>query len=129
MGIRIFIIDEHRSARKMLARRLESLPDMDVVGTACDGEEGLRQIELLCPDVVLVDTKMKKANGMDVCRRACSTNGGRYVAILTSYIDPEERRMAYQAGVKGYLLKEVGTQRLVQWIRQAAGDEGGPSQG
>ena len=67
-------------------------------------------------DVVLVDTKMKRADGMDICRRACaSTNGGK-VAILTSYIDPEERRLAYQAGVSGYLLKEVDTPNLARWI-------------
>ena len=51
MSIRVFIIDEHRSARRMLARRLASLPDMDVVGSTCDGEEGLRQIQGLRPDV------------------------------------------------------------------------------
>ena len=95
--------------------------DMDVVGTTCDGEEGLRQIEVLCPDVVLLDTKMRRADGMDVCRRACSTNGGPKVAVLTSYTDPEERRLAFQAGVNGYLLKEVDTTKLVQWIRKLAG--------
>ena len=116
MSIRVFIIDEHTRARQMLARRLASLPGLDVVGTTCDGESGLRQIEELHPDVVLLDTKMKRSGGMDICRRACAiTNGGK-VAILTSYIDPEERRLAYQAGVAGYLLKEVDTPNLARWI-------------
>ena len=116
MSIRVFIIDEHTRARQMLARRLASLPGLEVVGTTCDGEGGLRQIEKLHPDVVLLDTKMKRADGMDICRRACaSTNGGK-IAILTSYIDPEERRLAYQAGVSGYLLKEVDTPNLARWI-------------
>ena len=116
MSIRIFILDEHRSARQMLARRLASLPDMDVVGTTCDGEAGLRQIEKLRPDVVLLDTKMKRADGLDICRRACANAHGGKIAILTSYIDPEERRLAYQAGVHGYLLKEVDTPNLARWI-------------
>ena len=116
MSIRIFIIDEHRSARQMLARRLTSLPDMDVVGSTCDAEEGLRQIEERHPDLVLLETKMKRADGMDICRRACSSTNGGKVAILTSYIDPEERRLAYQAGVHAYLLKEVDTPNLARWI-------------
>ena len=58
----------------MLARRLTSLPDLEVMGTTCDGERGLRQIEELNPDVVLLDTK------------ACSGNGESKLAILTSYL-------------------------------------------
>ena len=116
MSIRVFIIDEHTRARRMLARRLSSLPGLEVVGTTCDGARGLRQIEELQPDVVLLDTKMKQADGLDICRRACANANGGKVAILTSYIDPEERRLAYQAGVHGYLLKEVDTPNLARWI-------------
>ena len=124
MSIRVFIIDEHTRARQMLARRLASLPGLDVVGTTCDGEIGLRQIEELRPDVVLLDTKMKRADGMDICQRACAkTNRGK-IAILTSYIDPEERRLAYQAGVSGYLLKQVDTPNLARWINLLVGDHG-----
>ncbi len=54
---------------------------------------------------------------MAVCRRACSSSNGVKVAVLTSYSDPEERRQAYQAGASGYLLKEVNTPKLAQWIR------------
>ena len=70
--------------------------------------------------MVLLDTKMRKADGMDVCRRACSTNGGAKVAVLTSYHDPEERRFASEAGVNGYFLKDVDTAMLAQWIRHLA---------
>ena len=117
MSIRVFIIDEHTRSRQMVARRLASLQGLEVVGTTCDGERGLRQIEQLHPDVVLLDPKMKRADGMDICRRACSGNGESQVAILTSYLDPEERRLAYQDGVSGYLLKEVDTPNLARWIR------------
>ena len=123
MSIRVFIIDEHTRARRMLARRLASLPGLEVVGTTCDGDKGLRQIEELRPDVVLLDTKMKRADGMDVCRRACSANGASKVAVLTSYIDPEERRLAYQAGVSGYLLKDVDTPNLARWINLLVGHD------
>jgi DNA-binding NarL/FixJ family response regulator len=120
MTIRIFIIDEHAAAREMLARRLSSLPDMDVLGTTGDGGHGLRQIKELRPDVVLVDIKMRNADGMEVCRKACATSSSTRVAVLTSYIDPEERRMVRQAGGRGYLLKKVDTLRLAQCIRRLA---------
>ncbi len=128
MSIRIFLIDEHRSAREMLARRLASCPDMEVVGNTDDAEEGLRQISQLRPDLVLLDVKMKNADGMEVCRRACSSSGVK-VAVLTSYTDPEEHRQASLAGARGYLLKEVDTPKLAQWIRllaSATGEESKP---
>jgi DNA-binding NarL/FixJ family response regulator len=121
MSVRIFIIDEHPLAREMLARRLGSRPDMKVVGTSGDAERGLRQIEELRPDVVLLDIKMHQADGLEVCRRACSIANGAKVAILTSYVDAAERRMARQAGAQGYLLKEVDTPKLVRWIRRLVG--------
>ncbi len=84
MNIRIFLIDEHRPSREMLARRLTSLEDMEVVGTTRDSEEGLRLVSQLRPDLVLLDVKMKNADGMEVCRRAYSSGHGTQVAVLTS---------------------------------------------
>ncbi len=121
MSIRIFLIDEHHSARRILARRLASMPGLDVVGSTCDGEEAIRDIAGLSPDVVLIDTKMKQADGIDLCRRALAADKQAKVAILTSYLDPDERRQAYQAGVDGYLLKDVDTDNLANWIRLAVG--------
>lgn len=120
-GIRLLIIDEHVDAGNTLARRLSSIPGFQVVGTTADAEEGLRQIGVLLPDLVLLDTKMTHADGLDVCRRACSQLGGHRVAVLTSYGDPSDIRKAQEAGAKGYFLKEVNTQRLAREIRRLAG--------
>ena len=119
MSIRIFLIDEHRTARENLARRLASMPGLDVVGSTCDGEKAIRDIAGLSPDVVLIDTKMKQADGIDLCRRALAADKQATVAILTSYLDADERRQAYQAGVNGYLLKDVDTDNLANWLRMA----------
>ncbi len=127
MGIRIFLIDEHRPSREMLARRLASCPGLHVVGSTGDAECGLRQISQSRPDLVLLEVKMKKVDGIDICRRACSSSIGSKVAVLTSYSDPEERRQAYLAGASGYLLKEVDTPKLAQWIRLLASATGGES--
>ena len=119
MTIRILLIDEHRTAREILARRLDSMPSMDVVGSTCDGDRAIREIEGLNPDVVLIDTKMKQADGMDICRRALAADPQPTVAVLTSYLDPDERRLAYEVGVNGYLLKDVDTSNLTDWIKLA----------
>lgn len=119
MRIRIFLIEERRPAREILARRMASMPGLEVVGSTCDGEEAIRAIGGLNPDVVLIDTKMKQADGIDLCRRVLAADEQTKVAILTSYVDPDERRQAYQAGVTGYLLKDVDTVNLANWIRLA----------
>ena len=119
MSIRIFLIDEHGPVRKILARRLASMPGLDVIGSTCDSEEAIREIAGLSPDVVLIDTKMKQADGIDICRRALAAGEQTKVAVLTSYLDPDERRQAYRAGVNGYLLKDVDTGNLANWIRLA----------
>ena len=119
--MRVLIIDENKAIREILARRLASSPNVEVVGSTGDSEEGLRQIKELAPDVVLLDTKMRNANGMAVCRRACAANGKAKVAVLTSYDDLEERRMANQLGASGYFLKEVGTVMLVAQLRRMVG--------
>ena len=123
MSIRIFLIDEHGPARKILARRLASMPGLDVVGSTCDGEQAIREIAGLNPDVVLIDTKMKQADGIELCRRALAADEQAKVAVLTSYLDPDERRQAYQAGVNSYLLKDVDTDNLADWIRLTVDDD------
>lgn len=119
MTIRIFLIDEHRPTREILARRLASMPGLDVVGSTCNGDEAIREIEGLSPDVVLIETKMKQADGIDICRRALAADDQATIAVLTSYLDPDERRQAYQVGVDGYLLKDVDTGNLANWIKLA----------
>ena len=110
----------------MLVRRLASLPGLEVVGATGDAAEGLFQVKALHPDVVLLDIKMNRADGVEVCRRVSST-GGAKVAILTSYIDAEERRNAKKAGALSYLLKDADTRKLALNIRRLQADRGGPS--
>ncbi len=86
MSIRIFLIDENPPVREILARRLASMPGLDVVGSTSDGEEAIRDIAGLSPDVVLIDTKMKQANGIDICRRALAAGDRTKVTVLTSYL-------------------------------------------
>jgi len=79
--------------------------------------------------VVLIDTKMKQGDGIDLCRRVLAAGKQAVVAILTSYLDPNERRQVYQAGVNGYPLKDVDTNNLANWIRSAANRNPNVTQG
>ncbi len=79
--------------------------------------------------MVLIDTKMKQGDGIDLCRRALAAGKQAVVAILTSYLDPNERRQVYQAGVNGYPLKDVDTNNLANWIRSAANRNPNVTQG
>ena len=97
------------------------MPGLDVVGSTGNGDDAIRDIAGLNPDVVLIDTKMKQTDGIDLCRKALAAGKQTTVAILTSYLDADERRKAYQAGVNGYLLKDVDTENLAAWIRLAVG--------
>ena len=69
-------------------QRLSTLDDMEILGSTGDGEEGLQRISQLQPDLVLLDTKMKKTDGMELCRRVIDAAQGAKVAVLTSYGDP-----------------------------------------
>ena len=83
-----------------------------MVGFTSDSEAAIREIVTLSPDLVLIDTKMKQADAMGVCRRVLGAGEQIKVAVLTSHRGPDERRQACEAGVEGYLLKIVNPHSL-----------------
>ena len=87
------------------------------MGFTSDSEAAIREIVTLFPDLLLIDTKMKQADAMGVCRRVLGAGEQIKVAVLTSHRGPDERRQACEAGVEGYLLKIVDTNNLSDWIR------------
>ncbi len=87
------------------------------MGFTSDSEAAIREIVTLFPDLLLIDTKMKQADAMGVCRRVLGADEQIKVAVLTSHRGPDERRQACEAGVEGYLLKIVDTNNLSDWIR------------
>ena len=88
-----------------------------MVGFTSDSEAAIREIVMLFPDLVLIDTKMKQSDAMGVCRRVLGADEQIKVAVLISHRGPDERRQACGAGVEGYLLKIVDTNNLSDWIR------------
>jgi DNA-binding NarL/FixJ family response regulator len=99
------------------------VPDIEVVAEASDGEEAVEVIEREKPDVVLLDLRMPKLDGVGVLRTLRERNAARPTLILTTFDDDAILFEAVRAGAKGWLLKDVSLERLAGAIRTLS--EGG----
>ena len=115
--IRIVIADDHAVVRQGTRSLLEREKDLEVVGEAGDGEEAVKLIEQLCPDVAIVDIAMPKLNGIEVTRRIKPSCPSTAVLILSAYDDDEYVFALLEAGAAGYLLKDVDSREVVEAVR------------
>jgi DNA-binding NarL/FixJ family response regulator len=115
--LRVLIIDEHEKVRQALEARLQTANDMEVVGCTGCWQEGIHQAVEHVADVVLLETKRSDEQGMAALRRLQAECPYTYVVVLTSYPDPKEKVEALEAGASRYLLKEIGSDYLLQEIR------------
>lgn len=113
------IVDEHPMVRRGLASFLATTPDLDLVAEARDGEEAVLYCERERPDVVLMDLKMPRMNGIDATRAIKERCPEIQVIALTSFAEEGLIQDALQAGAVSYLLKDVGAEELGQAIRDA----------
>ncbi|CUH94454.1 hypothetical protein P22_0520 [Propionispora sp. 2/2-37] len=117
MFINILIADDHALLRQGIRKVLELEPDFSVVGEAGDGEETLRRVKELKPDVVLLDINMPRLNGLEVAKRMKQEQINSKILILTIHDDESYVVEVIRAGAAGYLLKDVEPRMLVQAIR------------
>jgi two-component system, NarL family, response regulator LiaR len=113
---RVVICDDQAVVREGLETILKGAPEVEVVGTAADGEAALQQIERLLPDVVLMDLKMPVMNGIRATREIRQRFPGVRVLVLTTYDADEWVYDAIRAGAAGYLLKDTPSEQLVEAI-------------
>ena len=116
-AINILLVDDHQVVREGLRRMLELEADLKVVGEAADAKEALPQIEVLSPEVVLMDIKMPGGDGIELTRQVRQKNPSCNVIMLTLY--DEYLTQAIEAGAVGYLLKDIKREELVRAIRAA----------
>ena len=116
--IRVLIVDDHAIVRKGISALLSTEPDIQVLGEATNGAEGVEKAEMLRPDVVLMDMVMPKMDGIEATRRITAIVGGPRVLVLTSFAADDKVFPAIKAGALGYLLKDSGPNDLVRAIRQ-----------
>ena len=115
--IRVLIADDQTLVREGLATLLGAVDGMVVVGSARDGEEAVRLTEQLNPDVVLMDLRMPRCDGVEATRRLSAARPEVRVVVLTTYADDELVFAALQAGARGYLTKDSGAREIAQAIR------------
>lgn len=117
---RIMIVDDHEVVRLGMRAAFEAEPDFTVVGEASNGAEALAKIPVLDPEVILMDVRMEKMNGIEACREIKSRNPDLQILMITSYTDDDAMISSILAGASGYLLKHVSRVELLRSIRQVA---------
>lgn len=122
-AVRVLLVDDQPLFREGLATLLAVHGDLEVVGEAGDGEEALRRIAALAPDVVLMDLRMPRLGGVEATRRIAAEHPGVRVLVLTTFDDDENVFDALRAGACGYLLKDCPSGQLAEAIRVASRGE------
>jgi len=117
---RIMIVDDHEVVRLGMRAAFEAEPDLTVVGEASNGAEALAKIPVLDPQLILMDVRMEKMNGIEACREIKSRNPDVHILMITSYTDDDAMISSILAGASGYLLKHVSRAELLRSIRLIA---------
>ncbi|MFD6248804.1 response regulator [Streptomyces roseolus] len=115
--IRVLLVDDHQVVRRGLRTFLEVQDDIEVVGEAADGAEGVARAEELRPDVVLMDIKMPGTDGIEALKRLRALANPAKVLIVTSFTEQRTVVPALRAGASGYVYKDIDPDALAGAIR------------
>ncbi|MFD3701280.1 response regulator [Streptomyces sp. NPDC058646] len=115
--VRVLLVDDHQVVRRGLRTFLEVQEDIEVVGEASDGEEGIARAEDLRPDVILMDVKMPGTDGIEALRRLRELANPARVLIVTSFTEQRTVVPALRAGAAGYVYKDIDPEALARAIR------------
>ncbi|HYY10542.1 MAG TPA: response regulator transcription factor [Kineosporiaceae bacterium] len=122
--IRVVLVDDEAMVRVGLRMVLTAEPDVEVVGEAADGAEAVDAVLAAEPDVVLMDVRMPRVDGLEGARRVLAARPQTKVVILTTFDQDEHVAAALRAGVSGFLLKVSPPEQLVAAVRTVAGGGG-----
>src|SRR5215467_5881403 len=114
--VRILIVDDHPVVQAGLTSMLATHEEVEVMGSASNGDEALAIIQRDMPDILLLDLRMPGMNGIDTLHALKNLNATVRVIILTSFETDENIYRAVQAGAQGYLLKDTSQQQMLEAI-------------
>lgn len=115
--IKVLLVDDHTVLRDGLRFLLEAEGDIQIIGTAANGQEAVEQATIRCPDVVMMDISMPVMNGIEATKQICAICENTKVVILSMYHTNDYIQRALDAGAAGYLLKDSAGAELVAAIR------------
>ena len=118
-AVRVLVVDDQQLIRESIASLLDIQPGITVVGTAGDGRDGVDQALALEPDVVMMDVRMPRMDGVAAARELARRSPGCRVVMLTTFDDEEYVVAALRAGAAGYLLKDRPAAELAAAVRLA----------
>ncbi len=118
--IRVLIVDDHLIIREGLRLIFDTVPDIELVGEAINGQEGLAQVDVLNPDVVLMDLQMPVMDGITAIESLRRSHPELAIVILTTYKEDDLMLRGLKMGARAYLLKDSDRETLVVTIRAAA---------
>ncbi|MFJ3792968.1 response regulator [Kitasatospora sp. NPDC090091] len=114
--IRVLVADDQTVVREGIVMLLGLLPGIEVVGAAADGEEAVALVERHHPDVVLMDLRMPRCDGVEATRRIRAAHPETEVVVLTTYADDDSLFPALRAGARGYLTKDAGGEEIARAV-------------
>jgi len=117
MMIKVLLVDDHTVLRDGLRFLLEAEGDIQVIGTAANGQEAVDQATVRCPDVVMMDISMPVMNGIEATKLICALCENTKVVVLSMYHTNDYIQRALDAGAAGYLLKDSAGTDLIAAIR------------
>ncbi|MEV5280661.1 response regulator transcription factor [Streptomyces sp. NPDC051994] len=124
-NIRVVVADDQSVVREGIVMLLGLLPGVDVVGSARDGEEAVARTAELAPDIVLMDLRMPRCDGVEATRRIRADHPGTEVVVLTTYADDDSLFAALRAGARGYLTKDAGGEEIIKAIQDVLAGQAG----
>jgi DNA-binding NarL/FixJ family response regulator len=112
--VRVLVADDQKVVRDGLSLLLGMLPGVEVIGTAVDGTDAVRQAQATLPDVVLMDLIMPNCDGVEATRLIAGQQPDVQVVVLTAFADDDSVFAALRAGARGYLTKNAGAGEILQ---------------
>ncbi|MBF9071582.1 response regulator transcription factor [Streptacidiphilus fuscans] len=125
--VRVVVADDQQVVREGIVMLLGLLPGIDVVAAAADGEEAVALVAEHAPEVVLMDLRMPRMDGVEATRRIRAEHPQTAVIVLTTYADDDSLFPALQAGARGYLTKDAGSEEIARAIKDVRSGAAGLS--